>query len=203
MKRVIFMLGLGWVFIYALNHVFLPPVLRSDQVSDPGQRAAVDRHIDSWGPYLPDERAPIPNRQDETVIPQPKQPSVSAASAGNATPQSNQNPTAEGAGRKAEQETREAALEPIEPPVVKTPAQLLSQRKKEARPSTTKKRQPREASSSPRPSRGSREAWSPPSHDRWAWSPPPAWPPPPPRRASRWPAPYRGPGMFMLAPPGF
>jgi hypothetical protein len=184
----------------------LPPVLRSDQVSDPGQRAVVDRHIDSWGPYLPDERASIPNRQD----PQPKQP-TERASAGNARPQSTQNPTAEGAGRKAEQETREAALEPIEPPVVKTPARLPSQRmklhqdsaKKEARPSTTKKRQPREASSSPRPSRGSREAWSPPGHDRWAWSPPPAWPPPPPRRASRWPAPYRGPGMFMLAPPGF
>ena len=200
MKRTLLLLGLVWGTIYALNHAVLPTIATS-QFSRTETQAAVDRKINSWGPYLPGKRAPVPRHPETPSIQGPSQPTETEAIAdnfrlkGRKSEQTNQAMQVEAENvpaptRTGKAETKEVAIDPSRAAGTK-PSKTEQLRRKGASTRAAKQRQARV---------GSRNSFSPP--ERWAWSPPPEWEAPPPRRASRASA-YRGPGMFMFAPPGF
>lgn len=199
MKRILLLLGLVWGTIYALNHAVLPTIATS-QSSRTETQAAVDRKINSWGPYLPGTRTPVPRHPETPSIQPPSRPTETAAIAdnfrlkGRKSEQTNQAMQVEAenvpAPTRTAKETKESAIDPSRAAGTK-PSKTEQLRRKGASTRAPKQRQARV---------GSRNSFSPP--ERWAWSPPPEWEAPPPRRASRASA-YRGPGMFMFAPPGF
>ena len=206
MKRTLLLLGLVWGSIYALNHAVLPTIATS-QSSRTETQAVVDRKINSWGPYLPGTRTPVPRHPETPSIQRPSQPTETAAIADNfrlkdrKSEHTNQAITEVEAEnvpaqtRTGKAETKEAAIDPSRAAGTK-PSKTEQLRRKGASTPAAKQRQARVG----QPERPARNSFSPP--ERWDWSPPPEWAAPPPRRASRASA-YRGPGMFMFAPPGF
>jgi hypothetical protein len=81
MKRLILSLGLVWALIYMANHtVFVRAASDTEaKVATSTKQASTDRRIDSWGPYLPNVRPPVPD-ENPTVspsqTPQPRQVAV-------------------------------------------------------------------------------------------------------------------------------
>ena len=81
MKRLIISLGLAWALIYTANHtVFVRAASDTDaKVATSIEQVSTDRRIDSWGPYLPNVRPPLPD-ENPTVSPsQTRQPRQVAA----------------------------------------------------------------------------------------------------------------------------
>jgi hypothetical protein len=81
MKRLIISLGLAWALIYTANHtVFVRAASDTDaKVATTIEQVSTDRRIDSWGPYLPNVRPPLPD-ENPTVSPsQTRQPRQVAA----------------------------------------------------------------------------------------------------------------------------
>ena len=78
MKRLIISLGLAWVLIYIANHtVFVRAASDTDaKVATSIKQVSTDRRIDSWGPYLPNARPPLPDENptaSPSQTPQPRQ----------------------------------------------------------------------------------------------------------------------------------
>src|SRR6478752_1231554 len=59
MKRLILSLCVGWALLFAANHLLLPQVgSHSEFEAVLKPNTSTDRHIDSWGPYLPPSGTP-------------------------------------------------------------------------------------------------------------------------------------------------
>jgi hypothetical protein len=81
MKRLIISLGLAWALIYTANHtVFVRAASDTEaKVATSTKQVSTGRRIDSWGPYLPNVRPPLPD-ENPTVSPsQTRQPRQVAA----------------------------------------------------------------------------------------------------------------------------
>ena len=70
MKRLVISLGLAWALIYTANHtVFVRAASETEaNVANSTKQASTDRRIDSWGPYLPNVRPPLPD-ENPTLSP--------------------------------------------------------------------------------------------------------------------------------------
>jgi hypothetical protein len=68
MKRLIISLGLAWALIYTANHtVFVRAASDTDaKVATSIEQVSTDRRIDSWGPYLPNVRPPLPDENPQS-----------------------------------------------------------------------------------------------------------------------------------------
>jgi hypothetical protein len=82
MKRLIISLGLAWALIYTANHtVFVRAASDTDaKVATSIEQVSTDRRIDSWGPYLPNVRPPLPDENPAVSPSQTRQPRQVAAS---------------------------------------------------------------------------------------------------------------------------
>jgi hypothetical protein len=181
MKRLILSLGLVWALIYMANHtLFLRASSNpASNVATSYKQASTDQRINSWGPYLPHARPPLPT---DTVSPtEPRQPREVATRETEAAPPSPAStPPLALKIRKSEigattssEPRKEASLERLERPGLKTPAPVPRKTKKSRSSATVK---PPLAQTSAH------------QHSRWdAGSP---------RQR-------RGVGLFMFAPPGF
>ena len=81
MKRLIISLGLAWALIYTANHtVFVRTASDTEaKLATSTKQVSTNRQIDSWGPYLPNVRPPLPD-ENPTVSPsQTRQPRQVAA----------------------------------------------------------------------------------------------------------------------------
>jgi hypothetical protein len=72
MKRLILALGIGWALIYATNHFLLPQEPSKFEVATELKPVQTDRHIDSWGAYLP-RAAALRDQPQQTPNPQLRQ----------------------------------------------------------------------------------------------------------------------------------
>jgi hypothetical protein len=81
MKRLVISLGLAWALIYTANHtVFVRAASDTDaNVANSTKQASTDRRIDSWGPYLPNVRLPLPDENPTLSPSQTRQPRQVAA----------------------------------------------------------------------------------------------------------------------------
>ena len=81
MKRLIISLGLAWVLIYTANHtVFVRAASDTEaKVATSAKQVSTDRRIDSWGPYLPNVRPPLPDEKPTVSPSHPRQPRQVAA----------------------------------------------------------------------------------------------------------------------------
>ena len=78
MKRLIIFLGLAWALIYLANHtVFVRATSETEVKATTAQ--TTDRQVDSWGPYLPNVRPPLPDEQPAGSPSHPRQPREFAA----------------------------------------------------------------------------------------------------------------------------
>jgi hypothetical protein len=81
MRRLIISLGLVWALIYTANHTLFVRAAPDTEaeVATSAKQVSADRRIDSWGPYLPNVRPPLPD-ENPTVSPSsPRQPRQVAA----------------------------------------------------------------------------------------------------------------------------
>ena len=81
MKRLIISLGLVWALIYTANHtVFVGAASDTGaKVASSAKQASTDRRIDSWGPYLPNVRPPLPDENPTASPSNSRQPREVAA----------------------------------------------------------------------------------------------------------------------------
>jgi len=81
MKRLVISLGLAWALIYTANHtVFVRAASETEaNVANSTKQASTDRRIDSWGPYLPNVRPPLPDENPTLSPSQIRQPRQAAA----------------------------------------------------------------------------------------------------------------------------
>ena len=81
MKRLIIFLGLAWALIYVANHtVFVRATSETEvKATTSAAQTSTDRQIDSWGPYLPNVRPPLPDEQPAGSPSHPRQPREVAA----------------------------------------------------------------------------------------------------------------------------
>jgi hypothetical protein len=78
MKRLIISLGLAWVLIYIANHTLFERAASDTdaKVATSIKQVSTDRRIDSWGPYLPNARPPLPDENptaSPSQTPKPRQ----------------------------------------------------------------------------------------------------------------------------------
>jgi hypothetical protein len=182
MKRVILSLGLIWALIYVANHtLFLRASPNSEaKVATSYKQASTDQRINSWGPYLPHARPPLPTDLPTVSPTEPRQPREVATRQIEANlPSPASAPSApkiqksEMSAQTDSEPRKEASLERLERPVLKTPAPVPRKTKKSRSSATVKP--PLAQASAHQHSR--RDAGSPRQ-----------------RRAV---------GLFMFAPPGF
>jgi hypothetical protein len=81
MRRLIISLGLAWVLIYTANHaVFVRAASDTGaKVATSAKQVSTDRRIDSWAPYLPNVRPPLPDETPTVSPSHPRQPRQVAA----------------------------------------------------------------------------------------------------------------------------
>lgn len=81
MKRLIIFLGLAWALICVANHTVFVRVTSETEVkaTTSAAQTSTDRQIDSWGPYLPNVRPPLPDVQPAGSPSHPRQPREVAA----------------------------------------------------------------------------------------------------------------------------
>jgi hypothetical protein len=144
MKRLVISLGLAWALIYTANHtVFVRAASETEaNVANSTKQASTDRRIDSWGPYLPNVRPPLPD-ENPTVSPsQTRQPRQVAArqietdSASTTSPASKKESS--GVGAKAPGElSKKASIDGMESrSMLKKSAAASPKAKKSHRPET-------------------------------------------------------------------
>ena len=182
MKRLILSLGLAWALIYTANHtLFLRASSNSEaSVATSSKQASTDQQIDSWGPYLPHVRSPLPSDLPTVSPTQPRQTREIAGRQIEADPSSPaKSPSAPKAqtsviGADARGEAgKEASLDRFERPVLKKPAAAARKAQK------SRKSEP----VIPPLAQASGH-----QHSRWDVG---------------FPRQRRGVGLFMFAPPGF
>ena len=81
MKRLIISFGLVWALIYTANHtVFVGAAPGTEtKVAISAKQASTDRRIESWGPYLPNVRPPLPDENATASPHNSRQPREVAA----------------------------------------------------------------------------------------------------------------------------
>ena len=182
MKRLILSLGIFWALIYTANHtLFMRASSNSEAtVATSSKQASTDQQVNSWGPYLPHVRSPLPSDLPTVSPTQPRQTREIAGRQIEADPSSPAKaPSAPKTqksviGAYASGETsKKASLDHFERPVLKPPAAVPRKAKKSRRPEPVK---PSLAQASGQ------------QHSRWDVGSP--------RQR-------RGVGLFMFAPPGF
>lgn len=181
MKRLIFFLGLAWALIYTANHtLFLRAASNSEaRVATSSRQASTDQQVNSWGPYLPHVRSPLPTDLPAVSPPQPRQPreiagrqieaDPSSPAEGPSAPKTQKSVVAHVSGETS----NKASLDHFEKSALKPSAIVPRKAKKSRRPEPVK----------------------PPLAQASA------------QQQSRWdvgsPRQRRGAGLFMFAPPGF
>jgi hypothetical protein len=135
MKRLILSLGLAWALIYTANHTLFLRASSNPEanVATSSKQASTDQQIDSWGPYLPHVRSPLPGDLPTVSPTQPRQTREIAGREIEADPPSAPKTQKSVSGANASGEASKEASQ-SERPVLKTPAAVPRKAKKSRRP---------------------------------------------------------------------
>jgi hypothetical protein len=182
MKRLILSLGIFWALIYTANHTLFMRASSNPEVkiATSSKQASTDQQVNSWGPYLPHVRSPLPSDLPTVSPSEPRQPRevatgrIEAVASTSAkapfSPKTHKSVIGGDAGGDA---SKKASLDHFERPVLKPSAAVPRKAKKPHSPEYVK----------PPLAQASAQQHSPLDVGS-------------PRQR-------RGVGLFMFAPPGF